>query len=244
MRHRVIAFLIHFAASAALVLLTLVLVFFVWYPAPLHKSVGVTQLFLVLLGVDVVIGPLLTFFVFKPGKQSLRFDLTTIVCLQLVAFSYGLWTVAEGRPAWLVFNADRFDLVQVYQLDSRKLDQAQFEYQYPSWFGPQWVAARLPDDAEERKSILFETLTTGMDIAQRPIYYRPLSDEADSIRAKARPLLELSKFNRPDEVAVVTARWPAADAFLPMMSKVYPVTVLINKESARVVAVVDLHPWE
>lgn len=244
MRYQVRAFLIHLAASALLAMMTLMLVFFVWYPAPLHRAVGVTEIFLIVLGVDVVIGPLLTFVVFKPGKKSLRFDLATIVCLQLAAFFYGLWTVAEGRPAWLVFNADRFDLVQAYQVDSRKLDQARPEYRSSSWFGPRWVAAHRPDDAEERKTILFEALTTGIDVAQRPALYRPLSEEAASIKAKAKPLAELERFNPSVEVAKLLAAWPEADAFLPMMCRVQAVTVLLNKESARVIAVVDLNPWE
>jgi len=244
MQYRVRALLIHLAASALLALISLFLVFVVWYPAPLHKAVGVTEIFLILLGVDVVIGPLLTFVVFKQGKKSLRFDLATIVCLQLTAFAYGLWTVAEGRPVWLVFSADRFDLVQAYQLDSRKLDKARPQYLSPSWFGPQWVAARLPDDAEQRTTILFETLTTGVDVAQRPDLYLPLSDLAESIRAKAKPLTELKQFNSPDEVVKVLAAWQEADAYLPMMSSAKAVTVLLNKESAQVLTIVDLNPWK
>lgn len=244
MYYRVRALLIHLAASAALALLAVVLVFFVWYPSPLQKAVGVTQVFFIVLAVDVVIGPMLTFVVFKPGKKSLHFDLATIVFLQLVAFGYGLWTVAEGRPAWLVFNADRFDLVQVYQIDSRNLEQAKAEFRNPSWIGPQWVAARRPDSAEERKAILFEALSTGVDVAQRPILYRPLSDEADTMRRGAHSLNELERYNPTVEVAQVLARWPEADAFLPMMATTHPVTVLIHKGSAKVVAVVDLNPWE
>ncbi len=38
----------------------MVLVFGVWYPAPLHQALGVTKIFLLLLLVDVVLGPLMT----------------------------------------------------------------------------------------------------------------------------------------------------------------------------------------
>jgi uncharacterized RDD family membrane protein YckC len=57
---RIIAFLFHFSISCLLALLALLLVFFVWYPAPLHSAVGVTSIFLIVLGVDVTVGPLLT----------------------------------------------------------------------------------------------------------------------------------------------------------------------------------------
>lgn len=244
MRSRIRAFLIHLAASVLLALAAMALVFAVWYPSPLNKAAGVTAIFLMVLGVDVVIGPLLTLVVYKPGKRSLRFDLATIIGLQLMAFAYGLWTVAEGRPAWLVFSADRFDLVQSYQLDTRKLDQTSPEYRHPSWFGPQWAYAPRPTDPTQRQDILFESMFAGVDLAQRPDLYRPIAEGAEAIRKYAQPLADLNKFNPPANVAEVLARWTAADAFLPMMASAQPVTVLIHKESARVIAIVELNPWE
>lgn len=240
---RIRAFLIHLAASIVLALVAMAVVFAVWYPSPLARAVGVTEIFLILLGVDVVIGPLLTLVVYKAGKRSLRFDLATIVCLQLTAFAYGFWTVAEGRPAWLVFSVDRFELVQAYEIDDRKLSEALPMYRNPSLFGPGWAAARRAN-AEERKDVLLESLLAGVDVAQRPNFYSDLITAADGIRQHAQPLSALEKFNPTAEVAKVLARWPEADAFLPMMAKVHPVTVLIHKESARVVAIVDLNPWE
>ena len=57
---RVRAFLIHLSASALLAVMALAVVFGLWYPAPLHAAVGVSAIVLLLVGVDVVIGPLLT----------------------------------------------------------------------------------------------------------------------------------------------------------------------------------------
>src|SRR5690606_7616795 len=113
------AFLLHLAASTLIALLALLLVFKLWYPAPLHEALGVTQIFLLLLLVDVVLGPLLTLLVYKTGKKSLVMDLALIAALQLAALGYGLWTVAEGRPAWVVYNAGRFDVVTVVDIDTR-----------------------------------------------------------------------------------------------------------------------------
>ncbi len=107
---RIKAFLMHLAVSAVIALLAVLLVFQIWYPAPLHEALGVTDIFLLLPLVDVILGPLLTLLVFKLGKKTLIMDLAVIACLQLAALGYGLWTVAEGRPAWIVYNADRFDV--------------------------------------------------------------------------------------------------------------------------------------
>ena len=147
------AFAIHLAISALIALAVIGLVFFIWYPTPLHTAVGVTQIFLILLAVDVVLGPLLTLLVYKVGKKTLVMDLTVIALLQLSALGYGLWTVAEGRPAWLVFSIDRFELVRINDIDERKLDEAATEYRKPSWFGPKWVAGLSPTNIEEKNEL-------------------------------------------------------------------------------------------
>lgn len=43
-----------------LALLALALAFLVWYPGPLPKAVGIAGIFFMMLGIDVVLGPLPT----------------------------------------------------------------------------------------------------------------------------------------------------------------------------------------
>src|SRR5690606_22701846 len=126
---RLKAFFIHLLLSVLVALASLFWVFTIWYPALLHQALAVTHILLLLVIVAMTLGPLLTLVVYKPGKPTLFFDLTVIAALQLSALAYGLWTVAEGRPAWLVFNVDRFDVVQVVDIDTRHLEQAAPEYQ-------------------------------------------------------------------------------------------------------------------
>lgn len=54
---RVKAFGIHLLASVLIALIVIMLVFYVWYPSPLHTAVGVTGIFLMLLIIDVILGP-------------------------------------------------------------------------------------------------------------------------------------------------------------------------------------------
>lgn len=241
---RVRAFLIHLAASAVAALLALGLVFGLWYPHPLQKVVGVTTLYLLLIGVDLVIGPLLTLVVYKPKKKSLKFDLATIVLLQLAAMSYGLWSVAEGRPVWLVYSVDRFDLLQAYQIDTRNLAKAKPEFRELSWVGPLWAAAPRPRDIEQDRAALFEAVFGGVDLSQRPDLYEPLEAEAENIRKRALSLDSLKRFNSPEAVEAILANFPDADGYLPMKGRLEAVTVLIERKSARVVAIVDLKPWD
>lgn len=241
--YRVKAGLIHLLGSCLLAALAVTLVFRVWYPAPLSDAVGVTSIFLLILGVDVVLGPLLTTIVYRPGKPSLRFDLACIVVVQMIAFGYGLWTVSQGRPAWLVYNANRFDLVQAYELDTRKLEAVPDAYRSAPWWGARWVAAEIPKDLQQRSDLTLEAVFAGLDVPQRPNLYRPLESFADDLRKHAQPLAELDKLNDPASVKEWLQANPQADAWLPMMARIQPMVVLINKAQARVVAVVPLKPW-
>lgn len=239
---RLKAFFLHLSLSAVIAVLALLLVFGLWYPAPLHAAVGVTHIFLLLLLIDVILGPLLTLLVYKVGKKTLALDLAVIAVLQLSALGYGLWTVAEGRPAWLVLNTDRFDLVRVLDVDERKLARALPEYRSPSWFGPRWVAAVPPSDNAERNELIFEAVQGGSDLPQRPELYQPLVDSSEALHARLHALPELQRFNAIEQVQAVIQEWPEADAWLPLMAGT-PMVVLLRKEGAEVLAVVDLRPW-
>lgn len=241
---RLKAFVLHFSISIVIALLAMLLVFRVWYPAPLHEAVGVTHIFLMVLLVDVVLGPLLTSIVYKKGKRTLVFDIVVIVACQLSALGYGLWTVAEGRPAWLVFNTDRFDLVRTLDIDERKLADASLEYRKPSWFGPKWVVAVQPTSIAERNQVLFESVSGGSDIAQRPNLYRPLASQSEMVMPRVRALDELNGFNTAEQIKAALQQWPDADGWLPLMARVKPMVVLLRKESAEVVAIVELNPWD
>ena len=89
MSKRIKFFLGHLAISLLIALIAIAIVFFVWYPAPLAQAVGVTSIFLMLLAIDVIVGPLFTLLVYKQGKKTLKSDLTVII--QLSAFSFCLW---------------------------------------------------------------------------------------------------------------------------------------------------------
>ena len=244
MNTRIKAFTLHLAISALIALAVMAVVFYFWYPAPLHTAVGVTQIFLILLTVDVILGPLLTLLVYKVGKKTLVMDLTVIALLQLAALGYGLWTVAEGRPAWLVFAADRFDLVRVLDIDQRKLDQADLTYRQPSLLGPQWAAAVSPINAEAKSDILLESIFSGVDIAQRPNLYQPLDSQKEVIKQRLLELSDLPANNTTEDIKAVLAKHPQADTWLPLRAINQDMVVLMRKDSAEVIAIVDLRPWD
>lgn len=65
MSKRLKFFLSHLSISLMIALCVVGLVFFIWYPTPLATAVGVTQIFLMMLAIDVTVGPILGFIVYK-----------------------------------------------------------------------------------------------------------------------------------------------------------------------------------
>ncbi|PKF36920.1 TfpX/TfpZ family type IV pilin accessory protein [Acinetobacter proteolyticus] len=244
MSTRIKAFLTHGLISISIALLIVCLVFFIWYPAPLAKAVGVTHIFLLMLTIDVILGPLLTLLVYKKGKKTLFFDLTVIVILQISALVYGVWTISQGRPVWLVFNVDRFDVVRINEIDNRNITNARQEYQYPSWLYPKWVAAIAPKNVEENNKVTFEAVFSGVDIAQRPNLYTSLATQKIKIQNKAISLKELYNYNQKEDVDLILQPVSQATAFLPLKANAVDMTVLINKEKGEVIKIVDLRPWK
>src|SRR5262245_27659918 len=88
---------IHLLISAAIAGIALSVMLLVWYPGPLFEACGGTGLLFILIGVDVVIGPLITLIIFRIGKRGLRFDLCAIAVLQLSALLFGSYVLFEAR---------------------------------------------------------------------------------------------------------------------------------------------------
>ena len=114
------AFLSHLALSAVVVGAVCALIFFVWYPHPYFQAVGAWNVLRILVGVDLVLGPVLTLILFKPGKRGLKFDLAFIACVQLAALAYGVNVIYGERPYFNVFAVDRFTVYAYQDVDSEQ----------------------------------------------------------------------------------------------------------------------------
>lgn len=244
MSKRLKFFLSHLLLSFLVALLVIGLVFFIWYPSPLATAVGVTHIFLMLLVIDVILGPLLGLLVYKEGKKTLKFDLSVIILIQIAALCYGVFSIEQGRPAWLVYNVDRFELVKKNELVDTNIQQAQPQFQKPSWFKPQYVATEFAKNTQQRNDEMFAEVFSGISIAQRPERYIELTQAKTQIQQRALPLVELQQYNPKTDVEKTLAKYPKADAWLPLKANAVDMVVLVNKESASIIKIVDLRPWQ
>src|SRR4026207_2238884 len=111
-RDKLLAFSIHFIATALLAACAAALIFLIWYPDPFQAMVRGTELFLLVVGCDLALGPLLSFVVFnrKKTRRALMVDYTFIAIVQIAGIVYGVYTVAELRPAYVAFATDRLQV--------------------------------------------------------------------------------------------------------------------------------------
>lgn len=242
MSKRIKIFLSHLSISILIALLVMGLVFFVWYPAPLATAVGVTHIFLMVLAIDVIVGPLLGLLVYKEGKKSLKFDLTVIILIQISALLYGLYSIEQGRPAWLVYNVDRFELVRKNEIFEQNIKQAKSQFQQVPWFKPQFVATEFAQDVKQRNDDMFAEVFGGVSLAQRPERYVTLTKVKDQIQKRAQKLELLEQYNDQTLVKKTLASYPQATAYLPLKASSIDMTVLVS-QSGEVVKMVDLRPW-
>lgn len=199
---------IHVIVSGLIAACVAVITLRFWYPGQIGEIAGGTRLFMLILGVDVVMGPLLTLIVFniaKPRAELIR-DLAVIGALQLAALGYGLYTLHAARPVAVVLEPGRFRLVGAHEVRLEELPDARPEYRSLPLGGPLTLGARTSRTGEERMKSL-ELALSGYDIGQRPGLWQPYAESRGDAWAQAQPLEALAKRypDRRDELLAVLA---------------------------------------
>ena len=244
MSQRLKFFLSHLLSSFLIALVVVGVVFFIWYPSPLTIAVGVAQIFLMMLAIDVIVGSFLGLLVYKQGKKSLKFDLSVIIGIQIAALCYGLFSIEQGRPVWIAYNVDRFELVRKNEIIDAHIDKALPQYQKISWFKPQYAAVEFAKDANVRNDDLFAEALGGISIAQRPERYVDFFQAKPQLQQRTKSLKELNQYNDVQQVERILSKYPQATGFVPLKANAVDMTVLINKDKGEVVKIVDLRPWK
>jgi hypothetical protein len=244
---RIKATAIHFSISALIGVLSALLVFGFWYPGAYSLMAGGQSLFILIVSVDLVLGPALTFVIFNPNKarRLLVMDLLVIATLQLAGLAYGLHTVYLARPVALVFEGTRFRIVSDVDIVHEELPQALPELSHLSLTGPLQLGTREPkDNAEKLKSI--NLAMQGIDTGKRPSFWQPYSASAKKAVAQARPLEELYK-QYPDsrqeiEKILKKKRILAADMkFFPVIARAPDWSVMLDAKTGEII---DFIPYD
>ena len=241
------AFATHLGVSASIVGAVCTLIFLIWYPQPYFQAAGAWNVLRVLLGVDLVLGPLLTLIVFKPGKWGLKFDLTVIAVIQLSALIYGTTVIYRERPYFTVFAVDRFHVLALKDVDQSQLAAAGLGSK--PFVGPLLAIARRPEDTAGWQRLLEETLFEGKpDIEQRPEFWSTYTDHTDEVINKARPLgvLKSTSPEAAEDVERLLQRLERLEtelAYLPLITKNQSLSMIVDLADGTPLEALDLNPW-
>lgn len=241
------AFAVHITASLLIFLAFLGIMFFIWYPAPYFEINGGWVVLRIIAGVDVVLGPLLTLIVFKPGKPSLKFDMSVIISAQLAALLYGGSIVYQQRPVFVVLGIDRFTVISAAEVEYDKLKYP--EFQNINRIGPRLVYARRPDDPKLREELMFGVLFEGKkDLEFRAEFYEPYQPDLAELRTRGLDLAKIANLNN-DARQAIEAFITRVDGqltdylYFPLRGKNKDIIIVLSAKNGMPVDWIGISPW-
>jgi hypothetical protein len=204
MRFRLKAFGLHLLASTTALSLILGTLYFGWYRWPGWYLAEVARVVVVMTGVDLVVGPLLTFIVARSSKprRELARDIGMIVAVQLIALIYGTVSLWSGRPLYYAFSESVLQLVQAYDINADEWDlgSQQNPQLSPHWYSvPRWIWAPLPKDPAERGKVVGSAISGGDDVISMPRYFKPWEQGLPELRTRLKKVDAVGYFFGPDK---------------------------------------------
>lgn len=247
---RLKAFSIHLTISAAIAVSVIALMLLLWYAPPFFSALEGSHVLLILIGVDVTLGPLFTLIIFNPlkSRKALTFDLSAIAILQTAALIYGMSVVYQARPVFVVYSKGSFDLVTANMLSKEDIAKARYpRYRSLPLTGPVFVYTEMPTDLKERNEVVTGAFT-GKDLPQFPQYYLPYDEHSSTAARAAKPLAELEKLNpgrraEIEKLVRASGRAEADIGYLPLRAKYRDQAVLVGKSDGKILAQMDVQPW-
>lgn len=248
LKQKINASLLHLAISAIVISVFVLIVWFIWYPSPFLYIEGGFQIIMILIGVDVILGPLLTLIIYKPGKKWLVFDLSVIAAVQIAALIYGTYTIYLERPQYIVFTVDRFNLIAAGSIDTSKLQDKTLESNF--FDQPKLVFALQPEDIKVKEQILENAFAGGKDIDQLPELYRQYAQHKETIlhnhhQLKLNNLLETYPKAESEIKKIEKSQQMNRDSFIfyPLTGKKRDLVIILNNKNAQQIGYLDIDPW-
>jgi hypothetical protein len=247
MHFRLKAFSLHLLSSATVLTSVLGSLYFGWYRWPGWYLTDVTRVIVVMVCVDVVLGPTLTFIIAnqKKSRRELARDIGIIVAVQLGALLYGSVQLWNGRPLYYAFSESILQLVQAYDIDANeaKLGREQNPTLAPHWYSlPRWIWAPLPQDAETHRQIVTAAISGGDDVISMPRYFKRWEDGLSSLRGQLKKVDDVAYFAKSEKKKLkekMSAAGMANDQAdtIPLTGRGHPLLAVIDPTSLKIVAV-------
>jgi hypothetical protein len=193
-REKLTASSLHFLVTLSVAACAAALIFLVWYPEPFQTMLGGWKLFGLVVGCDIILGPLISLVIYnsKKSRRELVIDYTIVAAVQLAALLYGVSVVFQTRPVYVAFSVDRLEVVTANDIDDADFKEGKNGFTSRPLWGPQLIAAVVPKAADEHNRALFDAIA-GKDAPLLPRYYTTYDSQRQAIEAHAKPLEDLTK---------------------------------------------------
>ncbi|MFZ6874054.1 hypothetical protein ACO0LF_18510 [Undibacterium sp. Di27W] len=232
----------HFLISFVVGFTLLMLCWFMWYPTPMLSAIGGYEIFFLIVGIDVILGPALTLVVFNTKKKKwLVLDLLVIVVLQVYAFVYGVSTLLEARPAYIAALGKNFQVVQASEITDGNLEKGKATL--PLW-GPKLVGTFEPTDSADL-SMARGIESVGGGKGHMPQLHIPYADMSKEILENAQDFDALEKDNE-DKKADIQAWLKSHDCdekkckYQPIKIRVSTFPAVIDAKTAAYLGIMPL----
>jgi hypothetical protein len=247
MKFRLKALGLHLALSATVLTLILGVLYLGWYRWPGWYLADVSQVVLVMAGVDLIVGPMLTCIVAGTNKarRVLARDIAVIVAVQLVALGYGTVSIWNGRPMYYAFSENVLQIVQAYDINSVEwaLASRQTPQIAPHWYSlPRWVWAPLPQDPKERERIFTSAIGGGDDVISMPRYFNSWNAGLPALKSQLKKVDDVGYF-MPKDKQLLKQRMHAAGfdpdllTAIPLTGRGRPLLAVFDPVDVKLVAV-------
>lgn len=232
--------------SQIIILIFLLFAYFVWFPNSFSKLGGFYDTAWMIIFVDLVLGPLLVFIVYKENKKYLKFDINVLLAIQLAAFFYGAYALYLKHPVFNVFVNYQFKLINAsYAIP----DKVRFKALKPSFFSsPKIVYTQLPENMQERTQFMLGVDLFGKpDIDRRADFYTSHLNSMDEILSKQLdPIVLFNSVNHKSKLNKFIKKWGGVIndyAFFPISgNNKKEMVFVLNKETGEAVDVIDVNP--
>ncbi len=235
---------IHLLISIVIALAVVAAMLLIWYPTPYFQAMGGGGLLMLVTGVDVVLGPLITLIIFNTKKKSLKFDLMCVAFVQMIALAYGVSTLFQARPVYTVFEKDRFDVIIAADMsDKERAKVTDAAFKSLSLSGPQIVAMKTPADKKEIERMLF----SGVESRAFSQYYVAYDAKAKEAAAASKPFAEWQKAHsataeKLKSFLATKAIDETKAGFLPLYTRNEDMTVVLDRDTGKILAIAPIAP--
>ena len=236
------AFAIHFAISLVIFFILLFFILAQWYPEPLFSNDGGWRVIRIIIGVDLILGPVLTLMVFKVGKPGLKFDLAMIAIVQALALSWGVWVTYNERPVAYVYTLDYFTPVPAYQLAEQGITSKELKKYGDS--SPVYIYSDIPK--EKVSQSIVKSMKAGKPLYLLTEYYKNMSSEQSKILKDGSMNLEKYVKDKPKLKQLyknaLLSTVQTNVSYLALHSREKWNTVIFDLDKMKIIGSIDIEP--